>query len=80
MAQALDNEIQKYLPLLGDSEKKSLLGVIKSFLTLRNEASGTISIQDYNKELEAAEAEFEKGDYITHEEMIKKIKQPNTQF
>jgi hypothetical protein len=75
MAQALDNEIQKYLPLLGDSEKKSLLSVIKSFLTLRNEVSGTISIADYNKELEAAEAEFQKGDYISHEEMIKKIKQ-----
>ncbi len=75
MAQALDNEIQKYLPLLGDSEKKSLLSVIKSFLNLRNEVSGTISIADYNKELEAAEAEFEKGDYISHEEMIKKIKQ-----
>ena len=75
MAQALANEIQKYLPLLGDSEKKSLLSVIKSFLNLRNEVSGTISIADYNKELEAAEAEFEKGDYISHEEMIKKIKQ-----
>ncbi len=52
----------------------------KSFLTLRNEVSDIISIEDYNKELDAAEAEFENGHYITHEEMIKKIRQPNTQF
>ncbi len=33
------------------------------------------SIGQYNKELEEAEAEFEKGEYITHEAMLKKIKQ-----
>src|SRR5580658_679811 len=70
MAQTLDNEIQKYLPLLGNSEKKSLLSVIKSFLSLNNESEGTISIEEYNKELEDAEAEFERGDYISHKEMM----------
>lgn len=34
-----------------------------------------ISIEQYNKEIDEAEAEFEKGDYITHEEMVKKVKQ-----
>jgi predicted transcriptional regulator len=33
-----------------------------------------ISIEQYNIELEEAEAEFEKGDYITHEEAIKQMK------
>ena len=75
MAQTLDSEIQKYLPLLGDSEKKSLLGVIKSFLSLKNNMEGTTSIEEYNKELDEAEAGFEKGEYITHEEMLNKIKQ-----
>jgi predicted transcriptional regulator len=34
-----------------------------------------ISIEQYNKEIDEAEAEFEKGDYITHEAMLKKVKQ-----
>lgn len=34
-----------------------------------------ISIEQYNKELAEAEAEFEKGNYITHEAMLNDIKQ-----
>ena len=33
-----------------------------------------ISIEQYNIELAEAEAEYEKGDYITHEEAIKQMK------
>jgi hypothetical protein len=60
---------------LGNSEKKSLLSVIKSFLSLRNESEAPASIEEYNKELEEAEGEFERGEYITHGEMLNKIKQ-----
>ena len=34
-----------------------------------------ISIDQYNKELAEAEAEFEEGNYIAQEAMLKKIKQ-----
>jgi hypothetical protein len=34
-----------------------------------------ISIEQYNKELAEAEAEFEKGNYISQEAMLNKIKQ-----
>ena len=34
-----------------------------------------ISIEQYNKEIDEAEAEFDKGDYITQDAMLKKIKQ-----
>ena len=34
-----------------------------------------ISIDQYNKEQAEAEAEFEEGNYITQEAMLKKIKQ-----
>jgi predicted transcriptional regulator len=34
-----------------------------------------IIIEQYNKEIDEAEAEFEKGDYITHDAMLKKVKQ-----
>ncbi len=75
MAQTLDNEIQRYLPLLGVAEKKSLLSVIKSFLSLKNETNDSIDIVQYNKELDEAEAEYENNNFITHEELLKQIKQ-----
>ena len=34
-----------------------------------------ISLEQYNKELEEAEAEFEKGNYISQEAMLNEIKQ-----
>ena len=74
MAQVLDKQIQKYLPLLRDEEKKSLLSVIKSFLSLRTGTTERVNIEQYNKELEEAEAEYENGDYISHEEMKNQIK------
>ena len=74
-AKSLDTEIQKYLPLLGNEEKKSLLGVIKSFLNLKKEESSRISIEQYNKEIDEALAEFKAGKYITHEELEKEMKQ-----
>ena len=74
MAQALDNEILKYLPLLGNEEKKSLLSVIKSFLSLKND-SETLSIEEYNDEIRESEAEYEKGNYITQDAMKKKVEQ-----
>ena len=48
--------------------------MIKSFLSLRNETSGRISIEQYNKELDEAEAEFERGDFISNDEMMKRVK------
>ena len=74
-AKSLDVEIQKYLPLLGKEEKKSLLGVIKSFLNLKKEESSRISIEQYNKEIDEALAEFKAGKYTTQEELEKEMKQ-----
>lgn len=38
------------------------------------EENKRISIEQYNQELEEAQAEYENGDYLSHEEMIYKIK------
>lgn len=75
MALSLDAEIQKYLPLLGNEEKISLLGVIKSFLNLKKEESAHISIEQYNKEIDEALAEVKAGKYITQEELEKEMKE-----
>jgi hypothetical protein len=75
MINALDRQILESLPLLGEEEKQSIIGVIKSFIHLKEDVSPRISIEEYNKELAEAEAEYEKGDYVSHEEMLKRIKQ-----
>ena len=70
---SLDNEIKKYLPLLGANEKQSILGVIKSFLQLKEEpkAPQRLTIEQYNKELEEAEARYDAGFFTSHEEVLK---------
>ena len=73
----LDKQIQRYLPLLGTEEKKSLISVIKSFLSLRSETTVRLTIDRYNKELEEAEAEYENGDYVTNDEMKKMVRNGN---
>lgn len=70
-APSLDVEFSKYWSELTLVQKKSLLSVIKSFV----EKEGRISIEQYNQELQEAEAEFEAGGYITQEEMLKLIRQ-----
>ena len=72
MATTLDSEIQKYLPLLGSEEKKTILSVIRSFLVLKK---GNISedIVQYNKELDEAVAQIKSGEFTTHEDLEKEM-------
>ena len=72
MAQALDKQINSYLPLLGPEEKKSILSVIKSFLSLKQvSGSERVSIEQYNKEQDAAVERVKGGDFYTQEEAEK---------
>ena len=71
-ARSLDAQIQQYLPLLGREEKASLLSVIKSFLSLKNTpvvAEPPFDIDEYNREIDEAEAESERDGFISHEDM-----------
>ncbi len=74
MSQVIDKQITDFLPLLGKEEKQTLLTVIKSFMQLKA-TSKRISIEQYNKEIEASEKEYEDGNYITQAEFLKEIKQ-----
>jgi len=56
--------------LLTPAQKKSVLTLIKSFVTPQT-ASGRISIEQYNKEIDEAMAEAAAGKYITQEELEK---------
>lgn len=71
MAQALDQQIQQYLPLLGEEEKRSILSVIKSFISLHNEGAGRSSLEQYNEETDAALARVRGGSFYSQDESEK---------
>jgi hypothetical protein len=70
-AKAIDREILQYLPLLGDQEKKSLLGVIRSFLSLKTKTDpeDSVFLDEYNKELDEAMARIDNGSFFTQDEV-----------
>jgi len=69
----LDSEIQRFLPLLGNEEKQSLLSVIRSFLNLRKDEIGAVGIEQYNKEIDEAMARINNGEFTTHEDLEKEM-------
>ena len=71
MASVLDQTLEGYLLQLNDAEKKSVLLLLKTFLAGREKSGGHISLDQYNKEIDAALAEAEAGNYITQEDMEK---------
>jgi homoserine acetyltransferase len=69
-ASPFDIELSKYWALLSPEQKKSLVEVIKSFV----QSPERISIEQYNRELKEAEEEYQAGNYISSEEMLKLIR------
>lgn len=67
---SLNTERIKYFSLLTPTQKRSVLTLIKSFVT-PGIKSGRISIEQYNHEIQEAMAEAAAGDYITQEELEK---------
>lgn len=74
MAKALDHEMYNYFTQLNDAEKKSVIQMLKTFIKGRKENSERISIEQYNQELQEAEAAYERGEFATHEEFVKQIR------
>ena len=52
----------------------SLLKAVKHLIHYGLKNEGRISIEQYNKELEEAEAEIDRGEYVTQEELKKQMK------
>jgi len=48
--------------------------MLKTFVKGRKGKASRISIDEYNQELQEAETEYEKGEYVPHEEFVKQIK------
>jgi hypothetical protein len=78
-AKSIDAQIVHSLPLLGKDEKSSLLKVIQSFLKLKDNPAVAkeppFDIDEYNREIDEAEAEMERGEFYTHEEVMAMFKE-----
>jgi hypothetical protein len=72
MAQVLDKELLKYWEQLDGPQKKSILGMIKSFLQPAKKIS-EFSIDQYNKEIDEAMARMDAGQFTTHEDVEKEM-------
>lgn len=70
MASVLDKKLMYYLTRLDETQKKSLLAMMKSFLKHDEEA---VSIAQYNKELDEAMARIDSGDFTALEELEKEM-------
>ena len=71
----LDQKMYNYFMQLNEAEKKSVVQMIKTFLQSKKATPERMSIEQYNKEIEESEAEIEKGESHTHEEVVKLSKQ-----
>ena len=68
----LREEMLTYFSRLNIAEQQSVLAMIKTFINNRSTEFGPVTLEEYNRELEEADAEVEAGDFITHEEVKKK--------
>lgn len=57
---------------LNDAERKSVLEMVKTFLGSRKNEINQQTLEEYNHELEQADAEIEAGDYVAHQEVLKR--------
>lgn len=69
---ATDKELLKYFTLLNEYQKKSLLQLIRTFLEPEG-LNYVITLEQYNKELEEALEQSNKGEFTTLEELEKEM-------
>jgi hypothetical protein len=70
----IDKELIKYFAQMDEPQKKSLLEMIKTFLGSDHEAMESVSIEQYNRELDEAMERISKGQFTTLEELEKEMK------
>ncbi|HRP54988.1 hypothetical protein [Agriterribacter sp.] len=75
MASVLDKELIQYFVKLNEPQKRSLLEMMKSFLTPENAIKQeAITVEQYNRELDEAMERMSKGAFTTLEELEKEMR------
>jgi hypothetical protein len=70
-AVAIRKKLVSYLQVAEEKKVKAIYALVQNDI---EQEEGRIDIKKYNKELAEAEAEFVKGDYISHAALKKEIK------
>lgn len=70
---ATDKELLKYFMLLDESQKKSLLELMKTFFKRDREDLNSATNEAYNKELDEAMQRINQGEFTTIEELEKEM-------
>lgn len=69
MPNALDKEMLDYFTQLNKVEKMSIVQMLKTFLRGKRENHSHISLEQYNREIDEAMEEVERGDVFSHDEV-----------
>jgi len=69
MGNTLDKELFQEILKLDETEKQSVLQMLKAFLKGRENKTDRISIEQYNREIDEAIARVESGDFFSNEEV-----------
>ena len=68
---AIRQKLHQFIDKLEGKKAKAIYTLFEEEI----KQSERISIEQYNKELEEAETEYANREFITHEAMVKKVKQ-----
>ena len=74
MTTTVEQELQEYFTQLTSAEQSSFLQLIKTIVTEKTQKQETISLAQYNSEIDEAVTDIEKGDVYSHEEVVKMSK------
>ena len=69
---AIKKQVDNYLPLLPKGQQTLVLEVIKSLID-EVSSSNRIDKNQYNKEIDAAVARMDAGDFVSHEDALDEL-------
>jgi DNA anti-recombination protein RmuC len=69
----VDKELIRYFAQLDEPQKKSLLGMMKTFLRTAEDQIKPQSIKEYNQELNDAMERISRGEFTTIEQLEKEM-------
>ena len=71
-ATAIKKQVDNYLPLLSAKQQTLILEMIKSFLNVDKDTK-RITRKQYNKEINDAVTQIEKGNFVSHKDALKEL-------